>query len=301
MSVLPVLIWTSASDFQSRLGERLEGDYELIATRTFEETRAQLERGRPAILFVGPEDLAQYGEDLTQTSYRLYPDLPVALIESTSSANCFWLLQMYGLSAAIPRSLSFSRRHLKVFFDHLTTPLPGFSIEPYFPQGQNITRRRVTDLSMRDEILNDLISSFAGCPYVSSHDLQLIFEEIFNNVVFHAFRTRSTEARNAGEALDEPLKPDEEVFLEWTTGEEAGALAITDNQGLLSRQDVWDRFFRQTSLTGLLDIDGRGLFLAHLLSRQVVVTIAPGRRTQIAVFFSPDPPENEKLISVRVV
>jgi hypothetical protein len=241
-----------------------------------------------------------HGEDLMRTTYALCPNLPLVLVEDTTSANCFWLLQMYGLSAAFPPSLSFSPRYLQNLFYHLTSPESVLALDPYFAADGKVVRRQIDVPSQRSQVLETLTADFAARDHVQPHDLELIFEEILNNALFHAFRNRHLGVRRERESIERPLESTEEIIVEWGVTEAIGALAVSDNRGLLSRQDVWDRFYRQTSLTGLLDTDGRGLYLAHLLSRQVLVSIAPGRRTHIAVFFGPAA-KNEKLISIRVV
>ena len=77
----------------------------------------------------------------------------------------------------------------------------------------------------------------------------------------------------------------DEVTVEWGIEEHFSALAITDNRGLLTPDNVWNSLFRQTSLEGLLDTSGRGIYLMYLHSHELLLTVAPGRRTPVVVLF----------------
>lgn len=296
-----LLVWESLQDFGNRFNQALDDCCVVEAVDSLPALGNALSKIEPALLFFESGQLSECGEELMRMAFRLRPRLPIVLVDSPATANCYWHLQMYGLSAAISPDLAFSKRQLSIFHQHLTAENPEFSLTSYFPPDRAIARQRLESPGMRNFVLEAVLNDFGKVNYVSAHDLQLIYEEILNNAIFHALRPHEAQAMRLGSPVpDEPFSAHEEIVVEWAVTEDCSAISITDNQGLLSQQDVWDRFFRQTSMAGLLDTDGRGLYLAHLLSRQVAVTISPGLRTQISVFFDPEPSGQEKLISVRL-
>ena len=99
---------------------------------------------------------------------------------------------------------------------------------------------------------------------------------------------------------DQVMDVEDKISLAWAASEQFSVFSITDNQGLLERATVWDRFIRQTSLSGLLDTSGRGVYLTHLLSNLMLASVQPGKRTRIAVFFYPGAMRQPKPISVQM-
>ncbi|HUT25785.1 MAG TPA: hypothetical protein VM492_15720, partial [Sumerlaeia bacterium] len=200
----------------------------------------------------------------------------------------------------VPPRLNLSPQQMRFFFDHMTASTPSSGLKGYFPRGHPIARRRITSPRMRSEVFAALASDFAVRAHVDDHDLRLVFEETLNNAVFHAFRTEKNAPKytgNGGEAFDD----EDMIEVAWAGDDEMSVLAISDNRGFLTPSVVWDRLFRQTSLTGLLDTSGRGLYLVHLLSHMLLVTIRPGQRTEVSAFFVAGPEREESPISVRVV
>lgn len=297
-----LLLWDSLQDFGNRFSQMLDDCCLVEVVDSYPALEYALSQAEPLLLFLESGQLSEWGEELMRMAFRLRPSLPIVLVDSTATADCYWLLQMYGLSAAIPQRLAFSKRQIDIFFKHLTAEKSDFSLTRYFPAEGGLARQRLESPAMRNFVLEAVLNDFGKVDYIGAHDLQLIYEEIINNAIFHAMRPNAGQAMRLGSTVpDEPFGAHEEIVVEWAVTGECGAISISDNRGLLSQQDVWDRFFRQTSMAGLLDTDGRGLYLAHLLSRQVAVTIDPGARTRISVFFEPESDGKDKLISVRLV
>ncbi|MBN1865695.1 hypothetical protein JW916_00230 [Candidatus Sumerlaeota bacterium] len=293
------LVMCSSPEFRDRLGQGLGETYRLEGVETSLELAERLEEERPAALLIDPERTDPSDDDMVRVAHQARPDLPIALIVSTRSSACYSYLQTYGLGAAIPADAPLSPRPLKAFLDHFIEPEPRFGLDPYFPPNRRIERRRIDTPVARGDVLKELVNEFRECDYIVSHDLQVIFEETLVNAISHAFRTERNIQKYEEDA-EKAFDVHDEIHVEWAVDRDLAALSITDNQGLLAPRAVWERFSRHSSMEGLLDSRGRGLYLTHLLSRQILVTIAPGMRTQIAVFFAPGPVESEKPIGIRV-
>ena len=294
-----IIVWSAEKDSCASLKPYLGSERILLEAQELKDVGIALRQGDVAAILVDTKKMMEQGEELVRMAYYAKSDLPVVLLGSTLSAECFWLLRMHGLSAAISPKTPLSAEHVRIFFDHLLGYPAGFSLGQYFPSEQRIPHQIITTIAQRLQVFDRISHDFEGCPYVQPHDLHLILEEVLNNAISHAFGLRTDDKASNP---DQPFQKHGEIRLDWAVSDNLSALAVTDNQGLLSQKDVWDRFFRQTSLTGLLDTNGRGLYLAHLLSRQVLVTITPGSRTQIAVFFSQNlEKDEEKPVSIRVI
>lgn len=298
--------WRVPPEFRVRLDECLNAEYERVWLDEESEASAFLQSGRrvAALLLEQPSD--SLGRDLLRVAHLSRPDLPIAFLARTTESPIYTNLQTYAVGAALPASPDLSDRQLSLFFKHLVEPNQRGGLSDYFPRNHPIKRYRMTDQARRNEILEAVSTDFDGTVTVDSYDLQLVFEEILNNALIHAFRTTRSHPKY-GAVSKTLLDAEDEVCIEWTTcpnpqdaTQTCGALAISDNQGLLAPQVAWERFFRQTSLKGLLDTNGRGLYLVHLLSSLMLINIWPGKRTEILAFFDPVPQGTDRPISIRV-
>jgi hypothetical protein len=300
MGAASVLTRCSVPGFHTWASQWVGDACRVVVCESGEEVRTRLCRERPQALLIDPLDIEPSEDDVLRVAHQLYPDLPVALIAPSNSGDCFAFLRMYGLGAVVPPRSNRPPRQMRFFFDHMTAPTPASGLGDYFPPGHPIARRRITSPGMRGEVFAAMASDLTARGHVDNHDLRLVFEEALNNAVFHAFRTEKNAPKYAGngyEAFDE----EDVIEVTWAGDNEMSVLAISDNRGFLAPSIVWDRLFRQTSLTGLLDTSGRGLYLVHLLSRMLLVTIRPGQRTEVSAFFGAGSEREESPISVRVV
>jgi hypothetical protein len=298
--------WRVPPEFRVRLEACLSVNYEWAWLEADSEATALLRGEKPIVALILEQPFDSTGRDLLREAHLNHPDLPIAFLARTTEAPIYTNLQTYAVGAALPASPDLSDRQLDLFFKHLIEPNQRGGLSDYFQPGHPIKRYRVTDQARRNEILETVSSDFDGTVPVDSYDLQLVFEEILNNALIHAFRTTRSHPKY-GAASRTLLDSEDEVCIEWTTcsnlqdaAQSHGALAISDNQGLLAPHVAWERFFRQTSLKGLLDTNGRGLYLVHLLSSLMLINIWPGKRTEILAFFDPVPQGTDRPISIRV-
>jgi hypothetical protein len=300
MNSSPILVACSIPGFEERLLAAQCGEFPLEFVAGHAEALRYLEQERPAALLIDPASRPPADGDAVRLAGSLYPDLPIALISSTATSECFSFLRLYGVGAAIPPNVGLPPNHLRLFFQHLVNPASLFSLESYLSPGREVFSERIMAPNARTRLFERLIRDFEPCKYVNAHDLQLVFEETLNNAIFHAFRTDKNEPKYTS-GNEEPFDVQDQVVVEWGIGENYSAIAITDNQGLLSRQTIWDRFVRQINLTGILDTSGRGIFLTHLLSKLVLITVRPGVHSRVAAFFGPGSSKPAKPISVQIV
>lgn len=263
--------------------------------------------GEPPVALIARPGADGAEAEVLRAAYRQCPGLPTALVAPTAKSECYSLLQTYGAAGALPPDIPLTDIQLRLFLERLIDPAPAPGIASLFAPGQTVHTRSITETSLRADVLQELVRDFAACDFLDSYDLQLAFEEVFNNALLHAFRSRRNQVKytsHSGATLDE----EDTVTLEWAvrtdpaTGRPAyGALGMIDNQGLLAPARIWDRFYRQTSLRGILDTNGRGLYLVHLLARLLLVTVWPGQRTQVVAVFDPASPNQEKPVLVRAI
>ncbi|MFP4380797.1 MAG: hypothetical protein ACLFUS_09890 [Candidatus Sumerlaeia bacterium] len=261
-----------------------------------------IRREEPDLLLVDPDVNPPADRDPLRVACRIAPDLPAVLIASTDSSSCYSYLKSYGLGAAIPPSLGASPCHCHLLLKHLKEPASLFQPEQYAPDGSEMKMERIVEASIRLDDQEEMIRDFESTGYVDMHDFRLIFEEVINNAIYHAFHNRrlSPGASDGENAVDTKLDTRDVLELSWAVGDDYSMLSVMDNRGQLSRQAVWDCFLRQTNLSGLLDTSGRGLYLTFLLSKMLLVSVKPGEKTQVVVFFGPGASREAKPLSIQM-
>jgi len=109
-------------------------------------------------------------------------------------------------------------------------------------------------------------------------------EEIINNALFHAFRNPDGSEKYRPGSF-EFLDNNEEVAIEFGADATTIGFSVTDNRGTLTPELVIGKLARQYYREGLFDESGRGVYLARMLSGNMVINIHRGRRTQMICIF----------------
>ncbi|HBF33608.1 TPA: hypothetical protein DDW35_03495 [Candidatus Sumerlaeota bacterium] len=299
MNRLHFLVISSDQPFQDRLTKALGNDFSFTCVCEGEGVRHALLERRPDALLINPRERIPADEDPLRIARGIYPGIPAALITATDTSACFQLLRTYGLGSALPPNLGLPPYLLRYFLKHMARPSSLLELDAFLDRSVTLTSANVTASGERIALFEQIRHDFAACPYVNIHDLQLVFEELLNNALFHAFRNERNQPKYVG-GKEQVIDVEDKICLHWAAGEQFSVFSITDNQGLLERATVWDRFIRQTSLSGLLDTNGRGVYLTHLLSNLMLASVRPGKCTRIAVFFYPGSMRQPKPISVQM-
>ena len=126
---------------------------------------------------------------------------------------------------------------------------------------------------------------------------RLVMEEILTNAMRHASTARQPNAadrRNAGGSGHV-----HQVTLTSVVTPELFAISVIDPAGSLTAEMVRQAISRQLAGDGDFDSGGRGLFIAYSLSNLVVITVDPGRRTEVSAFFRHALPEVHKALIIN--
>ena len=110
----------------------------------------------------------------------------------------------------------------------------------------------------------------------AAYDFQLCAEELVNNAFCHGASRLGPGAESS---------PHVEVRL--GVGGGWYGLRVRDSGGRLARHRVLASLGRQWGADGILDEQGRGLYLAHTLAARLVFSVQPGLRTDVTLLFRP--------------
>ena len=120
-------------------------------------------------------------------------------------------------------------------------------------------------------------------------DVRLILEELLNNALYHAFQDVAGNEKYRIQDF-EAIADDEEVRLTVGMDSRTIGISVADNQGRLTRDTTLGKLERHLTIQGLLDENGRGLYLTYSLAGRLIVNLQPGESSELVALFphSPD-------------
>lgn len=181
---------------------------------------------------------------------------------------------------------------------------PGAGVAPHMEPQAPVKRYEVRTRGDKPEIIEEILTRLEPLrpEQAFQFEIRLILEETLNNALFHAFRTPDGREKYSVETL-EAIAPGERISVELGLDSKTIAVAVSDNQGTLSRDTVLSKIERQLSIKGLLDQSGRGLYLTYSLSGRLIFNLKPARGTELVALFPLSEsswPERSKLRPVLI-
>lgn len=107
----------------------------------------------------------------------------------------------------------------------------------------------------------------------------LVVKELLVNTLRHAFEGFSYDPEHF------KLSEEHQVFLNFAVAPESTRIDVSDSAGRLKPSRLLQVLGRQFSEERLLDVSGRGLFLAFSIGNLLYLDSAPGHHTKLTVFF----------------
>jgi len=180
--------------------------------------------------------------------------------------------------------------------DNLLTARRVFGLENYVESNAKlqIFRVRSTDeIEHVRELLIAVVES-TGLFETRAHTLRMIFEEIASNALYHAYGYKKFERVI--------LRDDQIVEVRFGKDDKKFGFSVTDHSGRLTKEIVLRKILRAMSQDGILDTDGRGLFLTRSFSDRFIINIKPQQKTEIVVLnYYRWGEENNKPLYINVV
>jgi hypothetical protein len=163
-------------------------------------------------------------------------------------------------------------------------------VESHLTKGSPLSHYNLREKGDKAPVIDEVVAR-AACSNGDKaflFDLRLILEEVLNNAIYHAFMDEhgrekyqlgSFQQIGEGESINVTAGCDGRTF----------GVAIRDNQGKLRRDTVLHKLERHLSIQGLLDENGRGLYLTYSLAGRVIFNLRRNQMTEIVVLFPAAP------------
>lgn len=221
------------------------------------------------------------GFELLQRASRDFPHVKRALITAYDVRDYLRLAQEHDVGNIITKTTPFNfDETLRLIRNILTEDV--FGLEKYVngPLSRAVLRRSLDIESMMNVVLDAMPEPNYRRKF--KHGLG----EMLINAVYYGARNEKGDRKQEWNT-DVELGPEEEIIVTWGFDENKAGVAITDQKGRLSKQDVLYWLERNTARNeagrpmGFFDKHGKGLFITREINDRFIVNVKKGACTEI--------------------
>ena len=211
----------------------------------------------------------------------------IALITDYSVDSYIKMALDENITNIIVKNAPFQVDELYRTVDNLLTGRRVFGIENYLLPDTKIEKFRIRSSEEIEAVREKLIEMVASTSLFASraHTIRMIFEEISSNALYHAYGYKKFERV---QLLDNQV-----VEVYFGKDERKLGFSVLDHSGNLTKEIVLRKILRAMSQDGILDTDGRGLFLTRSFSDRFIINIRPREKTEIIVINHFDSKDDE--------
>lgn len=229
-------------------------------------------------------DINMPGEDgfsLIQHVRKTYPKTKTAMITAYKVEDYVRNAKKTGVFNIIAKSAPFNFDELSSVVNNLLEPASAFGIQTYMDPLCPLTQvviKSSDDIMVAFNALQEFLEK-ARVP--NPNDLLTAVIEAITNAVYHVAKLPDGSLKYEKGQQIERLEENEYVYIYFGQDLERIGIAIVDQGGRITAEEILYWLDRNISGAGLMDTHGRGVYLIHRLVDRVLINIAPGQRTEI--------------------
>lgn len=268
-----------------------EANYELTVCAACHSAEAKEKLAqKPYDLMIS--DINMPGEDgfaLTHFVNQQYPLTKTAMITAYKVEDYIRNAKKTGVFNIITKNAPFDFEELSTVVNNLLEPSSAFGIETYMAAQCAMTQvvlKCSDDIMVAFQSLQEFLER-AQVPNIN--DLLTAVIEAVTNAVYHVAKLPDGSLKYDKGQHIEQLEESEYVYVYFGQDMEKFGIAIVDQGGRITAEEILYWLDRNISGSGLMDTHGRGVFIIHRLVDRVLINIAPGRRTEILMLNYRDP------------
>lgn len=280
-----------------------EAGYELTVASASNPAEAKTKLAeRPFDLLIS--DINMPGEDgfsLTNYVNQHYPRTKTAMITAYKVEDYIRNAKRTGVFNIIAKTAPFNFEELSTVVNNLLEPASAFGIETYMDPHcilSQVILKSSDDIMVAFEALQRFMKT-AQVPNIQ--DLLTAVIEAITNAVYHVAKLPDGSLKYEKGQHIAQLEENEYVYIYFAQDMEKIGIAIVDQGGRITADEILYWLERNISGAGLMDTHGRGVFLIHRLVDRVLINIAPGRRTEILLlnYLKPNQAQTNKPIYIN--
>jgi len=260
--------------------------YDVMVAPTLKEARDLLTHYESSLVLCDFEFCKDLDPHFPIEIPRIQPKARLALISRLDTEYYLPFFLEWHCYHVLPKLPFYNLSEVFVFIENILDPLRSYGLSRYLAPDAECRNLRISSRVDKNRTVDEVINFFASCEYEvhELYDVRLIMEEGINNAIFHAFVDDRGNSKYLSENFHS-LDPEDEVWLEFGADATTVGFCITDNKGGLQPEKIVRTMSRQYNREGLYDESGRGLYLARLLSANMIFNIEKGKRTQVINLF----------------
>lgn len=219
-----------------------------------------------------------------------YPQTKTALITAYKVEDYIRNARKTGTYNVIAKTAPFNFEELSSVVNNLLIPEKAFGLVNYLAPACRLETRTVTSSDDIMAAFGELKTFLDATPVRNVPDLLTAVIEAVTNAVYHvAKKPDGTLKYDKGQQI-ERLAPEEYVQVQFGVDTEKVGIAIVDQGGRITADEIVYWLERNLSGQNLMDTHGRGVYLIHALADRLLVNIAPGNKTEIIMmsYFAKD-------------
>jgi DNA-binding NarL/FixJ family response regulator len=213
---------------------------------------------------------------------KKHPSIKKALITAYDLDTYIQMAKDEKIYNIIIKTAPFNFIELSNVVDNLLNPESAFGLEKYVDGGDEAFKQII--LSSSEDIMpaqQELKEFFMAYNLPDLDALAIVVVEAITNAVYHSAKNEDGSLRyKKGEVINQ-LAPEEQVIVTYGADHEKVGVAIRDQGGTVSADEVLYWLERNISGNSLMDSHGRGLYLIHRLMDRVIINLARQKSTEI--------------------
>ena len=238
-------------------------------------------------------DINMPGEDgfsLLRHVRGVQPGAKTALITAYKVEDYIRNAKQTGVYNIIAKTAPFNFDELSNVVNSLLNPQQAFGLETYMEANSQMQSFTITRSDQIMEVFNALQAFLENCKVENANDLLTAVIEGVTNAVYHVAKLPDGSLKYEKGQHIEKLDENEYVTIKFGSDSDRLGIAIIDQGGRITAEEILYWLDRNISGAGLMDTHGRGVYLIHTLVDRVLVNIAPGNRTEIIMlnYFTSD-------------
>jgi YesN/AraC family two-component response regulator len=208
-------------------------------------------------------------------------EVKTALITAYKVEDYVRNAQKTGVCNIIAKTAPFDFVELSRVVNNLLNPSSAFGLETYMTPECQMNELLVAssdDISRAIQVLQDFLAQTKD---EHANNLLTALVEAVTNAVYHvSHRLDGSLKYQKGQPVQH-LESHEQVTIRYAQDKELIGIAISDQGGRMTADEVLYWLERNISGAGVMDTHGRGVYLMHRLADRLLINIAPGIRTEI--------------------
>lgn len=218
------------------------------------------------------------GYDLLAEIKKLYPATKVSLITAYNIDDYVRLAKEHGISNIIPKTTPFNFDELNILVKGLITE-DIFGVERHMHPGYEMVKTYTLTASAQIATIESDIMEQVSKIFRNEKFLQILLEEAITNAIYHAPRDADGREKYIKHS-DVVLSPEEYVDIVLIKDAEKYGLSVIDKSGRLTKETILNKLDRHINVEGLLDENGRGIYMSRLYADRLIINIKRMVRTE---------------------